>query len=171
MKMHRSMLRLSAVIAACMPFLAYAYTPAGVMQEIVVQDRNGVACFGIEDTREARRKPPLIGGASVSQPGQRSQHLWYLSYIKLGEPKREMAPGECLLYGDNGTQPAPPLVPGGRYIVEMWGSAQAKKGFGEPRTYTGAFCIVRHGGILQAKQIYSENGSPRWQDCHGSAVP
>jgi len=157
--------KFAVLIASCLPMLACAYTPAGVMQQIVVQDRNGVACFGIEDSREARRNPPTIGGVSVAQPGMAQHPLWDLSYVKLGEPDRPMAPGQCMLYGEGGTQPAPPLVPGERYMVEMWGDAPAKEGFGEPRAYTGYFCIVRQGGVLQAKQIHRDNGSPRWQDC------
>lgn len=142
-----------ALLGLLLPMMASSSSPVGRYQQATIQDRGGVPCFGVPDTRETRANVPLITGVSVMEVGTGGAPIWERDFLQAGAPEPPLPPAQCLTYGEGGT-PAPALQSGKHYQVEMWGRTSGMPGHegeAQSRWFTGRFCMVDFAGTLVTK--------------------
>lgn len=59
-----------ALLGLLLTMLASCSSPPGRNQQAAIHNRDGVPCFGVPDTKEARANPPLITAISVTEIGR-----------------------------------------------------------------------------------------------------
>lgn len=135
-------------------------------QLAMIQDRNGMPCFSVPDTRQARAHVPSITGISVMEVGKGGTPVWERDFLREGSVEPMLAPGQCLDYRVGAEIPMPALQVGKRYQVEMWGHAPSADGQAQSRWFNGYFCVVDTNGHLTVKQVMpGGDGAPRWDEC------
>jgi len=153
-----------ALLGLLLPMMASCSSPAGRYQQATIQDRGGVPCFGVPDTRETRANAPLITGVSVMEAGTGGAPIWERDFLQSGSAEPPLPPGQCLPYGEGGP-PAPALQSGKRYQVELWGrtpGTPGNKDEAQSRWFNGRFCMVDVAGKVVTKAGESEcAASPR----------
>jgi len=148
-----------------MPLSACAFSPPGRYQPVVIEDHGGVPCFGVGDTREARRNAPVIATVLVSSVASKQAPLWKVSFAQEGGNQRSLPAGTCIAYGAEGSASAPALERGEHYSVVMLGDILEPDKPTQTRWYSGNFCIVDVQGRRQVKQVPVEDGVVQWQYC------
>lgn len=153
------------VCGLAMPLSACAFSPPGRYQPVVIEDHAGVPCFGIGDTREARRNGPVIATVLVTSVASKQAPLWKVTFAPEGANQRALPAGKCIAYGAEGSEPAPALERGEHYSVVMLGDILEPDKPAQTRWYSGNFCIVDVQGRPQVKQVPVEDGTVQWQQC------
>lgn len=113
------------------------------MGQVVVEDRDGLPCFGIENTVATRIGDPELSELRIGAQGERGyETVWSFTL----EKPIPFPPGQCLRYGEVPGKaamhnPPPPLQFGRLYTV---GLRAHVKDPGDPTfAYTAEFCVVR----------------------------
>ncbi|GEM_PF-576085 len=153
------------VIGAGTAFQAEGVSPPDRYQATIVSDLAGTPCFGVPDTRSARRSPPLIRGNAVAEPGMAQEPTWQVSFVGERSDGKRTLPGQCLRYGDGGEAAVVVLKPGTLYMVSMWGRSTEAGKPPEVRNYSGYFCIEQSGGVPTVRQMDPSEGTAVMEQC------
>lgn len=145
-------------VGLLLPMLASCSSPPGRYQRAIIQDRDGVPCFTVPNTRETRSNAPIITGISVMEIGTGGVPLWMRDFLREGIAEVSLPPNQCLAYGDGGI-PAPVLRIGERYQMEMWGHTPGNRDKAQARLFYGYFCVVNIAGKSVVKAVTSDCAS------------
>lgn len=133
-----------AQLALLLPMMASCSSPSGRYQEAIVQERDGVPCFGVPDTHETRSRPPLVTSVSVTELGKGNSPVWERIFIGPDSTEPALSPEQCILYGEGGTA-AFSLQSGVRYQVVISGGTPdmpANEGRAQKRVFGTCFHVV-----------------------------
>jgi len=108
-----------------------AYYPAQVLM------KDGVPCFSVTNSREARANSAEISFVSVYSFNEEQMNTVWQRIFPLDEPSLNIFPHECLVYGAR-TENPPELQKGVRYRVNMNGYIG-----GSNRMYYANFCLYK----------------------------
>ena len=146
-------LRQAFLLLAFIPLSANCSSPPDRYQGAIIHARNGLPCFGVKDSNEARTDPPEIAGVRVSERRVDGAALiWEISYVESAGSGPRLEPGDCIVFGQ-GSSIVPRLNAGSRYRVAMLGDVEQDDGQAEVRWYTAYFCMVEKGGSLEPHQV------------------
>lgn len=137
-----------ALLGLLLPMMASCASPPGRYQPATIQDRDGVPCFGVPDTRETRTTAPIIARVSVRASGAGGVPVWEHIFLRSGTSEPALPPSQCLVYG-HGDASAPALRAGTRYEVVMSGytpGTPGKQGEAQKRVFGSCFDVVDVAG-------------------------
>lgn len=149
--------------ALLLPMMASGSAPPGRYQQATIRDRNGMPCFGVADTREARFDPPLIAGITVMEVGSGGTPIWERVFLRAGTTEPALGPDQCIGYGLGGT-PAGSLRMGAHYQVEIWGrtpGTPGNSGEAQSRWYHGCFHVAEVIGKNEIRTAVSDCSTAR----------
>lgn len=139
--------------------------------DMPIQDQGGLPCFGVADTREARRHPIKLGAMVVSELDASENVVREVWSLAGRLPPVTLDPQQCLPYG---AQPegaetlveAEPVQPGTRYSAFINAYIQDESSWSN-RSYLGAFCLTEGP---EGRQVHEIPSGPvadqaRWAAC------
>jgi len=136
------------LLGLLLPMMASCASPPGRYQSATIQDRDGLPCFGVPDTRETRTTAPIIARVSVRASGAGGVSVWEHIFLQSGTAEPALPPSQCLVYG-HGDASAPALRAGTRYEVVMSGytpGTPGKQGEAQKRVFGSCFDVVDVAG-------------------------
>lgn len=137
-----------ALLGLLLPMMASCASPPGRYQPATIQDRAGLPCFGVPDTRETRTHAPIIARVSVKESGAAGVPVWEYTFLRSGTAEPALPPSQCLVYGHGGAS-APALRAGTRYEVVMSGytpGTPGNPGEAQKRVFGSCFEVVDVAG-------------------------
>ncbi|NZA24770.1 hypothetical protein H0E84_00070 [Luteimonas sp. SJ-92] len=165
------MKRATLILAYALPILASGCEARQRMLDMPIQDQGGLPCFGVADTREARRHPIKLGAMVVSELDASENVVREVWSLAGRLPPVMLDPAQCLPYG---AQPegaealveAAPVQPGTRYSAFINAYIQDGANWSN-RSYLGAFCLTEGPEGRQVHQIPSGSiaDKARWAAC------
>ncbi|MDH5822485.1 hypothetical protein QFW77_05705 [Luteimonas sp. RD2P54] len=168
------MRRNSLLFACALALFAPACEARQRMLHMSIQDQGGLPCFGVADTREARRYPIKLGAMVVSELDASENVVREVWSLAGRMPPVMLDPAQCLPYG---AQPegaealveAAPVQPGKRYSAFINAYIQDGAHWNN-RSYLGAFCVTEGPEGRQVHQITSGPvaDQARWAACQAT---
>lgn len=153
----------AAVFGMLLPMMASCSAPPGRYQQATIRDRDGVPCFSVADTPEARANAPLIAGITVMEMGTGGTPIWERIFLRARTTEPALGPDQCIGYGLGGT-PAGFLRMGTHYQVEIWGrtpGTPGNVGEAQSRWYQGCFYIAEVIGKYEIRTVESNCSTAR----------
>lgn len=150
-----------AVLCGCV--VAALMTACSRMGRVVVEERDGLPCFGIENTVATRMSDPELSWLHIETQGEGSREtVWSFSVPK----PIAFPPGQCLRYGEVPAEGvthtvAQPLHVGRRYLVTL--RARGNDPTDPTFAYTAELCLVRDStGQLGVHEIQWDEKAGIW---------
>lgn len=145
-------------VSLLLPMLASCSSPPGRYQQATIQDRAGIPCFGVPNTRETRANAPIVTVISVLRIGKGAEPVWERVYLRPGSIEPALPPDQCLSYGEGGT-PALVLRTGERYEVVISGGTPDSAGKAEKRVFSACFYMTDDNGKGIVKPVVTDCAS------------
>ncbi|WP_407352146.1 hypothetical protein [Luteimonas sp. R10] len=163
--------RASLILGCALPMIAGGCEARQRMLDMPIQDQSGLPCFGVADTREARRHPIKLGAMVVSELDASENVIREVWSLAGRLPPVMLDPEQCLPYGarPKGAETlveAEPVQPGTRYSAFINAYIQDGPNWSN-RSYLGAFCLTEGP---EGRQVHEIPSGPvadqaRWAAC------
>lgn len=163
-----------ALLLAASSFQAGCSQPRDLYQPAVVSMVDSRPCFSVGDSPETRRARPRIAALTVlSERDAGSEMAWAIDLTER-EPAVELAPENCLAYGEalpgaRVIEAPRQLRAGERYSVSINAHIQDPRSSGTDwnnRVYRLSFCLaLSGGGVLEVREVPWRRGQWAWHVC------